>query len=71
MQVLQGMLPVIAQIGGNVHEVVRRILRTADISAIEKILPSDGTMDENQRRQVVGMMIQQQMAGGGGRGAVS
>lgn len=63
LQVLQGMLPIIAQMGGNVGEVVERILDAGGVGSIDTILPKDGSMEDNfqtQQREGVLQMLQQQ-----------
>jgi len=70
---LQQNLPVISQLGGDVLEVVKRILRYAGEVGLDSIFPRDGTMDMNQQRQKMGELVQMmyganQQGGQGGQG---
>ena len=70
IQVLQGMMPIIAQMSGNVQEVVKRILTMAGEAGIDMIFPHDGSMEKGQQNQGMAQLMQTMMgAQGGGRNA--
>ena len=64
LQVLMNQFPIIAQLGGNVREVERRILRLARVPGIDAILPRDGSMEKNQEEQLMGQLAQMQLQQG-------
>jgi hypothetical protein len=69
LQTLKESLPVVAALGGNVQEVQKRIFRAGDVTAVEAILPEDGSMDENRANQARGQIVEMSMGqrqGGGG-----
>lgn len=69
MQTLMWALPIIAQMGGNYEDGLKRILRIARVPGIDQLLPSDGSMEKNKEKQQVGefmqMMLTQGQQGGG------
>lgn len=66
---LQNTLPYIGMVGGNVVEALRRILKEGGVTAINSLLPADGSMDQNKQQQVQGQIMQMLMQQQGGGGA--
>jgi len=56
---LESQLPVVAQLGGDVKEVSKRILRESGVQGVDAIYPEDGTMEANQQASAQGELAQQ------------
>jgi len=71
-QTLHELLPLIAQLGGDPTEVMKRILSDANVPAIDSILsPNQGERDANIQQQQQQQQLEQaqgQQQGGGGNG---
>jgi hypothetical protein len=68
IQLLQGTLPILATIGGNVEEALRRIYMDGGIPAIDALMPQDGSMQTNQKNQAMMNYFMAQQQGGGNAG---